>query len=157
VRVWALTVVPGSSAILAGTDSGIFRSTDGGVTWTPGGPPAPAYAFAIDPVTPSTVYAVGQPVGAVARSMDGGVTWSFFVRDTGTFPPAFNAAAVTPASATTPPLIIGTGAGIWGATLGGHGGLHLVTLGELASRSVFAVADDPVSRSIVYAGTDAGL
>src|SRR5262249_31665928 len=76
---------------------------------------------------------------------------------TGTFPPLFNAAVVTPASATTPPLIIGTAAGIWGATLGGHGGLHLVTVGALASRNVFAVADDPVSRSIVYAGTDAGL
>jgi hypothetical protein len=85
------------------------------------------------------------------------VTWTFFVGDTGTFPPTFNAATVTPASSTTPPLIIGTAAGIWGTRIGQHGGLHLVTVGELASRSVFAVADDPVSRSVVFAGTDAGL
>ncbi|HYX21174.1 MAG TPA: hypothetical protein VFA98_10060, partial [Thermoanaerobaculia bacterium] len=106
---------------------------------------------------PSTVYAVGQQPGAVARSMDGGATWNYYVGDTGTFPPVFNAAVVNPTSPTIPPLIIGTAAGIWGTRLGSHGGLHLVTLGALASRQVFAVAEDPASRSTIYAGTNGGL
>jgi photosystem II stability/assembly factor-like uncharacterized protein len=163
VRVWSLLVVPGSSAILAGTDGGIFRSTDGGATWTQGNPTPTTFAFAIDPNSPSPVYAVGgtgpslnQLNGVVCRSADGGMTWEIYGGDTGTFPPAFNAAVVNPPSSTSP-LIIGTEAGIWGTYVGGHGGLHLVTIGGLASRRVFAVAEDPASRSIVYAGTDGGL
>jgi hypothetical protein len=84
------------------------------------------------------------------------MTWNFYVGDTGTYPPAFNAAAVNPTSSSSV-LVIGTDAGIWGTRTGGHGGLHLITNSALASRVVFAVAEDPVSRSIVYAGTDGGL
>ncbi|HEY6931673.1 MAG TPA: hypothetical protein VJA66_18525, partial [Thermoanaerobaculia bacterium] len=162
-RVWSLLFVPASSALLAGTDGGGFRSTDAGVTWTQGAPPVIPYAYAIDPNSPSTVYAVGgagpslnQLNGAIGRSTDGGMTWEAYGGDNGTFPPVFNAAVVNPPSATSP-LIIGTAAGIWGTFVGGHGGLHLVTVGALASHRVFAVAEDPVSRSIVYAGTDGGL
>src|SRR5262249_42231652 len=164
VEAWAVAVLPGSSTVLAGSDSGISRSTDGGVTWTQGGPPAPTNAYAIDPNSPSTVYAVGlggtipsgQQVGAIGRSTDGGMTWNYFVGDTGTFPAVFNAAVVNPPSSSSP-LIMGSDAGIWGTRVGGQGGLHLITNSALASRRVFAVAEDPVSRSIVYAGTDGGL
>jgi hypothetical protein len=52
---------------------------------------------------------------------------------------------------------MGRDAGIWGTRVGGQGGLHLLTNGALASRVVIALAEDPVSRSIIYAGTDAGL
>jgi photosystem II stability/assembly factor-like uncharacterized protein len=165
VSVWSLVAVPASSAILAGTDGGGFLSTDGGVTWTQGAPQNPIpYAYAIDPDSPSTVYAVGgvgpplgQQNGAIAQSTDGGLTWPhYYVGDTGTFPPVFNAAVVNPPSSSSP-LLIGTDAGIWGTRVGGQGGLHLITNGALASRIVFALAEDPVSREIVYAGTDGGL
>jgi photosystem II stability/assembly factor-like uncharacterized protein len=165
IEVWAVAVIPGSSAILAGTDSAGFRSTDGGVTWMQGAPPAPIpYAYVIDPNSPSTVWAVGgagpsldQLNGAISQSTDGGQTWpTYYVGDTGTFPPVFNAAVVNPPSSTSP-LIFGTDAGIWGTRVGNHGGLHLITNGALASRVVFALAEDPVSRSIIYAGTDGGL
>src|SRR4029077_19727646 len=164
VPVWSLLFVPGSSEILAGTSFGFFGSTDGGVTWTQRGSLAPTYAFAIDPNSPSTIYAVGvggelpsgQQVGAVGRSTDGAMTWEFYGGDTGTFPPVFNAAVVNPPSSSSP-LLMGSDAGIWGTRVGGQGGLHLLTNGALASRVVFALAEDPVSRSIVYAGTDGGL
>ena len=161
VRVWSLVVVPGSSAILAGTDSGGYLSTDGGVTWRQGAPQNPnPYAYAIDPRSPSTVYAVGgigpsraEGLGAIAYSADGGLTWPyFFVGDTGTFPPVFNAAVVNPPSSLSP-LTIGTDKGIWWTSVGLHGGLHLVASGQLEGRRLVSVAEDPVSRSIVYAGT----
>jgi photosystem II stability/assembly factor-like uncharacterized protein len=57
-----------------GAVGGVYRSTDGGVTWTPAGPPqlGPATALAVDPVT-HTVYAGGT--GGVFASTNRGVTW----------------------------------------------------------------------------------
>ena len=94
-----------------------------------------------------------EGLGAIAYSTDGGLTWPYyFVGDTGTFPPVFNAAVVNPPSSPSP-LIIGTDKGIYWTSVGLHGGLHLFASGQLVGRRVVAVAEDPVSRSIVYAGT----
>ena len=64
---------PDSDTILATTESGIQRSTDGGRTWTlqEGAPVAQFAAFA------SASDAVGvEPSGAVHASSDGGATWA---------------------------------------------------------------------------------
>jgi photosystem II stability/assembly factor-like uncharacterized protein len=170
--VWSLAVLPDSS-ILAGTDGLGFRSTDGGTNWTGGFPNfLIPYGFAVDPKSPSTVYAVGgggpsldQLTGVAGRSTDGGVTWSVYgFVPTGTpQPPTFYAAAVVPSPPPPQPgkpslqLIVGSDAGIWGVLVHAGGGIELATNGALASMSVFTVAFDPTSPSIAYAGTSGGL
>ncbi|WP_440225297.1 hypothetical protein ACQQ2N_08585 [Dokdonella sp. MW10] len=89
--VYALAMDPGNPSRLwaavaglpaGGGDSTIYRSDDGGAQWMPSSSGITAgdiRSIAVDPVTPSTLYAaasgrVGHPAG-VYRSIDGGVTW----------------------------------------------------------------------------------
>ena len=95
--VISLAVDPrNSNTVYAAGSGGIFKSTDGGISWNTmnsglspyacaGGPPCfePFYvgSLLIDPQNSSTLYAtVGHasfPIpGGVLRSMDGGATWS---------------------------------------------------------------------------------
>jgi photosystem II stability/assembly factor-like uncharacterized protein len=53
---------------------GIFRTDDGGRTWTATGPKN-AVAIAVNPKKPSEVYAATAD-GAIVRSADGGVHWA---------------------------------------------------------------------------------
>lgn len=79
--------------LLLGTESGVFRSGDGGLTWEwqrEGFPPAERYSFSapvsvvcFDPADPRVAYAgIGRPrwgsggAGTVYRSEDEGRTWS---------------------------------------------------------------------------------
>jgi photosystem II stability/assembly factor-like uncharacterized protein len=69
-----------SSTIYAVTLSGwerarLVKSTDGGETWNAieTGPNTFILSLAIDPITPSTVYAAG---GGIFKSTDGGETWN---------------------------------------------------------------------------------
>lgn len=71
----------------AATDTGPYKSTDGGATWQPvkvtvsngllQGIPS-MVAIAVDPVNPSNVYFVGSATGTTAffKSADAGQTWS---------------------------------------------------------------------------------
>src|SRR5207245_2292373 len=57
---------------------GVFRSTDGGESWSAvsaGLPNLPVTALAIDPQTPTILYA-GTERGGVYKSTDGGESWS---------------------------------------------------------------------------------
>jgi hypothetical protein len=76
-----------SNTLYAGTDCGLYKTTDGGESWIPlytGG--GPTYAIAIDPLNPNTIYIngsvnctyMGQPAcgpGQVYKSVDGGMNW----------------------------------------------------------------------------------
>jgi photosystem II stability/assembly factor-like uncharacterized protein len=168
VAVWSIEVLADSS-ILAGTDGTGYRSTDRGATWTGGFPGfLIPYGYAVDPKSPSTVYAVGgagpsldQLTGFVGKSTDGGSTWSPFAAVPTA--PILNAVAFLPAPAPAKPgqpslvAVLGTSAGIWAILVDRFGGVILETVGALASRQVFAVTFDPTSGSIAYAGTDGGL
>jgi photosystem II stability/assembly factor-like uncharacterized protein len=68
----SLTVDPASPlTVYAGTQNGLVKTTDGGSTWVPlANGPRNAVAFAIDPRSPSILYADG-----VLKSTDGGATW----------------------------------------------------------------------------------
>jgi photosystem II stability/assembly factor-like uncharacterized protein len=56
---------------------GIYKTTNGGDTWTPTFPGITPGALAVDPTRPSTIYAVvhGRKE-RLARSTDGGRTWT---------------------------------------------------------------------------------
>src|SRR5262245_42731838 len=62
------------ATVFAGAERGVFKSIDGGTTWTATGLTQGTVALAIAPVTPTTVYA-GTGSG-LFKSVDGGTTWS---------------------------------------------------------------------------------
>lgn len=73
-RVYAFAVAPSDPNIMyGGTNSDIYRSTDGGLTWTGAGYNEPVEAFSIDPKNSRDVVSGG--LYALRRSTDGGVTW----------------------------------------------------------------------------------
>jgi photosystem II stability/assembly factor-like uncharacterized protein len=83
--VQAIVVHPTTPNVLyAGLNqAGVYKSTDGGVSWTSVGPAVGASMLsvtdlAIDPASPSTVYAAGSAIGGfgVYKSTDGGATWT---------------------------------------------------------------------------------
>lgn len=70
----SLAVDPADGAIYVGSNSGVFKSTDGGGSWaTAGGLTGYVNALAIDPAHSGVVYA-GSYDG-VFKSTDGGATW----------------------------------------------------------------------------------
>src|SRR5262249_2976941 len=65
------------TTVYAGTTSGLFRSADGGASWTTVNPGLTYFtqsSLAVDPVTPTTLYAANH--GGVFRSADGGANWT---------------------------------------------------------------------------------
>ena len=68
------------STIYAGTDDGVFKSTNGGGNWSPVNTGLPEYtrvrALAIDPVTPATLY-VGS-WDSVFKTTNAGGNWITF-------------------------------------------------------------------------------
>jgi len=89
----ALAIDPGNSATLYAAaqgamclseanqayDCGVFKSVDGGRTWRNTPAEGSVLAIAIDPQTPSTVYAAGSKApfgGHILKSADGGGSWS---------------------------------------------------------------------------------
>src|SRR4029077_6556617 len=91
----ALTVDPTTSGTLYAAiyfapnisqgGGGVFKTTTGGASWSPIDVPIPitippvkttVIAFAIDPITPSTVYALtADPSYGVFKSTTGGASW----------------------------------------------------------------------------------
>src|SRR5438876_10121863 len=90
------------TTIYAGTTGGgVFRSTDGGVTWSAvntGLSNLDVRALAIDPLTPTTLYA-GTSGGGVFKSNDMGGTWK--VLNAGLPDLVVNAVAIDPRTRTT--------------------------------------------------------
>ncbi len=170
--VAALSIDPTNpQVILAGTRfSEIFRSTDGGGSWTSqtlggAGLALETTAFARDPGNPQRVYAASSR--GLLLSLDGGESWGFF----GNAGISFFSIAVDPAAPST--LYAGnvTGFGVGRSTDGGatwseaNGNLPHNTVG---STSVFpairAVAVDPTGAAVylttqsngVFKSTDGG-
>ena len=77
--VTSLVINPANPQVLyAATQEGIFKSTDGGNTWLPknnGTPAACATVVQIDPLKPSTLYALVCDKG-LFKTTDGGNAWN---------------------------------------------------------------------------------
>jgi photosystem II stability/assembly factor-like uncharacterized protein len=73
--VESIILDPGNPArVFAGTPWYVFRSTDGGQTWSQNMGQAFAHELVLDPLNANTLYAGWTH--SVYRSMDGGITWS---------------------------------------------------------------------------------
>jgi hypothetical protein len=117
--------------------------------WTSIGPEGGwIYALAVDPNTPTTLYA-GTYGGGVFKSTDGGATWSAV--NTGLSNKSVWALAIDPTAPNT--LYAGTYGGVFKSTDGGASW----SANGLTGNGVFALAIDPNTPTTLYAGTNGGV
>ena len=130
---------------------GVFKSTNGGASWTAvnaGLTDTSIFALAIDPSVPA-VYAATH--SGVFKSVNGGANWAtvnigltnFFI----------NALAIDPSSPST--IYAGTyGGGVVKST--GGGGNWMAVNAGLTVPFVYALAVDPLTPTRIHAGTGGG-
>jgi photosystem II stability/assembly factor-like uncharacterized protein len=137
-----------SRLLYAGTDRGVFMSTDGGKAWRPVGLLDESIeALAFDPRDRGTIYAGTYPGGIFRRSDKGG-EWQQTLRG-GAGVSAFALSSRTPVT-----LYAGTlGQGILKSTRGGR--WQAVNAGLTTAR-VSSVLVDPKHARLAYAGVDGG-
>jgi photosystem II stability/assembly factor-like uncharacterized protein len=162
----ALAIDPRHPSIIYLADyfRGVFKSIDGGTSWSQAGLVLPnpsrstLRSLAIDPRHPRTLYAGGSD--GVFKTINGGATWELARRGLPAGEDVF-ALAVDPSAPRT--LYAGVGSyapssnkvGVWKST---NGGATWAPAGSASpASSVFALAIDPHSPQVVYAGGDNGL
>ncbi|HXM78087.1 MAG TPA: hypothetical protein VOA00_02545 [Thermoanaerobaculia bacterium] len=153
-NVRVLAVDAGSPGVLyAGTDGGIFKSLDGGVSWgavNNGLTGFIVFAIAIDPSAGGTLYA-GTNAG-VFKSVNGGNFWS--AARSGIGKVAVRSLAVDPSNGRV--LYAGTAAGgVFRST--DAGSTWISSSSGLTNPEVRALAVDPFRPATIYAGTATGL
>jgi photosystem II stability/assembly factor-like uncharacterized protein len=144
-------VVP-SFAFAGTTGLGVLKTTDGGASWAitnAGLPTNNVLALAIDPTTPSTLYASTD--AGVFKSTDGAQSWTAANGGLDGAPQiVVNALAIDPASPIT--LYAGTSGGVFKTTNGAASWTSInAGLSGLAAR---VIAVDPTAPSNVYVGVD---
>ncbi len=155
-----VSMAPGVAPLYYGTGT-ISKSTDGGQTWMTitAGIPSEALvsSLAIDPVSPSTIYAAytsEDTGGGILKSVDGGQSWS--VIDTKGFNSAI--AVVDPRTPSTLYAAYsaydGTGTIAKSADAGSSWQPSNV---GLVYRNFYALAFDPVNTTTVYSGGAGGV
>lgn len=145
------------ASINAGMNTGVFKSTDGGATWTAssqGLGEAPVLKLAIDPTTSTTLYAVAGSSG-LFKSTDGGAHWAIVLPGSSDVP--LLSLAIDPQTTTT--LYVGTnGNGVLKST---DGGMTWTALSSSFptndSRVVHVIRLDPLTPTTLYVGTNDGL
>src|SRR5262245_19178333 len=130
----SLTIAPSDPRVLylAAGAAGLYRTTDGGATWTRipdpenGGPTA---SVVVHPTSPMTVFAISS--GRLYRSDDGGATWSLQLSDdSGRGVAGF---AIDPAHPTT--LYASSHTKVYRSTIGGEEWTAIGTIPLATSRS----------------------
>jgi photosystem II stability/assembly factor-like uncharacterized protein len=137
---------------------GLFKSTDGGVSWsrTSTGLPddADIDAIAIDPIDPLTVYAGSSGSDLMFKSTDGAASW--MLSDTG-LPDEYKIRAIAIDPATPSTIYAGleqTYSSAGGAYKSTDAGATWIPTGsvELADLHILALVIDPGRTQTVYAG-----
>lgn len=142
--------------IYAGTDAGVFKSTDGAETWkraSAGMEKVSVLCLAIDPKTPATLYAGGYR-GGLYKSTDGASSWARVKSRKDGFGIStqvpLRAVAVDPV---TPANIMFTS--LYKSTTGGTD--YTPIRNEANGSDMTALAFHPKNPKIVYAGGTGGL
>ncbi len=128
-------------AYLGTGGSGVYRSINGGVNWSPAGLGGETIqSLAVDPAQANLVYAATGTPGSLKISPDGGINWA-----DASLPVTFYSLAASP---TTPGILYaGTSSGLYSYAAGSWTQLGL------AERAVTAIAVDPSLPGRLYAGT----
>lgn len=153
----ALAVDPNTATtVYLATSAGLFKSTDGGATWSESdsgmGDGMDVTAVAVDPVTPSTLYAGTAGSGAFT-STDGGATWAAVGNGlTGKY---VSSIAVAPVVGGGPPVVLATtydtASGVINRST--DGGATWIAV----AKGAFALAVDPSNPSTMYAAGESNL
>ena len=150
--ITALVLDPSSAGtIYATTARGLYKTTDGGHTWTARGDGLGKHsvlALAVDPASHGSLFAATD-TGGVYRSGDGGGAWS--AANSGLATRWIGAVAFDPK---TPGLVYaGTEAGrLFRSTDGGREWSELKT--PFPQVSVSTITIDPVDSNLIYVGTN---
>ena len=159
-EIYTLAIDPATPTILyAGTINGVFKSTNGGGTWSIantgltgasiyGYPIASVLALAIDPATPTTIYA-GTMYGGVFKSTDAGGNWSR-VTNGGLTDRSVSILAIDPLTPST--LYAATSSGVFKST--NSGGIWEAVNTGLTDTQISTLTLDPVTPTTLYAGTN---
>src|SRR5262245_8377705 len=157
--VYSLAIDPSvPTTLYSGTAlHGVFKSVDGGQSWTPVNaglpinPNAAVNALAIDPSAPATLYA-GTSTDGVFRSTDGGQSWTPV--NVGLTDRSIQALAIHPSAPAT--LYAGSlFGGIFKSTNGGES--WMAASAGLAITDVDVLAIDPSTPATIYAGGGGGI
>lgn len=143
-----VTALPDGLTVYAyGVPSGLYQSLDGGVTWAvlTGLSSSSVFGIAINPVTPTTLYAVSSL--GVDKSTDNGVTWA--PSNTGLTTTDARAIVINP---TTPSILyVATfGGGVFKSIDSGATWTAQIS-GMAAGLQVVALAINPLSPTTIYA------
>lgn len=147
--VWSLEIDPNNpNLIYAGTNQGVYKSTDGGNTWTATSlsgvnSPNPVY-IALDPSNTSTLYATLE--GGFYKSTDGGVT---FTQSDGPAPGFNTVMAVDPTNSN---IVYGGLIGGWSISKSTDGGATWTPLFGCCSFVTSSLLIDPNDPQTVYLG-----
>ncbi|MCP3960309.1 MAG: hypothetical protein GY719_20900 [bacterium] len=154
--VVALAIDPQTPTTLyAGADAGVYKTTDGGDSWSRAGDPLALDGFtvlklAVDPQTPTNIYAVTF-FGGVYKSTDGGDTWN--AANNGLTSLSISVLAIDPQTPTT--LYAGTtDSGVFKSIDGGSTWSTAST--GLLDDNVVNLAIDPQTSTTLYADTFSG-
>jgi hypothetical protein len=153
--------------------SGVYKSIDGGASWTRFSNGLPTYvgssavydtlSLAIDPASPqtlwvSTISADFNIPGELYKTIDGGANWT--LSNAGITGPDVRALLVDPAN---PGTLYAASGGLGAANPGGvyksvDGGATWLSISVgLPAFSALALALDPIDPSVLYAGTTGGV
>jgi len=154
--VTALAVDPVDSRIVYATTQkgeGVFKSRDGGQTWSPSGAGLPkipgnnVFCLAIDPRRPTILY-LGTLNFGIYKSTDGGASWSPSQRGLSANLLGVIALAIDPRAPDT--VFAGTGVGVFKTT---DGGAHwkLKNGGLPNAPQVSDLEIDPKRTAVIYA------
>ncbi len=137
-----------ASILYAGTDGGVYRSTNEGVNWTKmnkGLKTTKVSALVIDPADASTLYA-GTTKG-IYKSMDAGTNWAILTNGIGR--PTINSILIDPTLSSL--LYAGTANGLFRSS--DAGASWSLSQSNLSTRDVSALVFAPGSTDTIYAGT----
>ncbi len=164
-RVTCLAVDPtDSDVVYAGAaDGGLWKSTDGGTTWSPltdNLPRMSSGAVAVDPNNPKIIYygtgelnfnIDGYPGAGVYKSTDGGTTWSLL-----TLPPGggiYYTSSIAVAPSNSNVVYIAGYYDVYKSTDGGSTWTGL----NLTDGAVDAIVVDPKNADVIYAAYGSGF
>jgi photosystem II stability/assembly factor-like uncharacterized protein len=140
------------TSVYAGTGgAGVFKSTNGGSSWTPTGLTAVSVnAIEIDPSNPANIFAgVGGTDGSLLKSFNSGTDWLFMnvgLNDQTVYSIAFDPG--TPGK-----MFAGTGDGVYLSSNGGNSW----SPSALTGVATYSLAVNTVNQNYAYAGTADGF